>query len=83
VKLPLSDASFGSEQWTLFDATTSWNNTVTLTKLVMPGLVPGIHVLAGLKQESTVDGRDEPGHDDRSLGTIQLLIDWQRQEIQR
>jgi hydroxymethylglutaryl-CoA lyase len=29
----------------------------------MPGLVPGIHVLAVLKQEG-VDGRDEPGHDE-------------------
>jgi len=28
----------------------------------MPGLVPGIHVLAAFKKED-VDGRDEPGHD--------------------
>jgi hypothetical protein len=28
---------------------------------VMPGLVPGIHVLAEAKD---VDGRDKPGHDD-------------------
>jgi hypothetical protein len=28
---------------------------------VMPGLVPGIHVLA---QQEDVDGRDEPGHDE-------------------
>jgi hypothetical protein len=28
--------------------------------LVMPGLVPGIHVFAPKKD---VDGRDEPGHD--------------------
>ena len=27
----------------------------------MPGLVPGIHVLLGAKQD--VDGRDKPGHD--------------------
>jgi hypothetical protein len=33
-------------------------------KLVMPGLVPGIHVLAALKQEG-VDGRDKPGHDEK------------------
>jgi hypothetical protein len=26
----------------------------------MPGLVPGIHVLA---EKKDVDGRDEPGHD--------------------
>ena len=30
----------------------------------MPGLVPGIHVLAKGKED--VDGRDEPGHDDVS-----------------
>ena len=30
---------------------------------VMPGLVPGIHVLGGHKKD--VDGRDKPGHDDR------------------
>jgi hypothetical protein len=29
--------------------------------IVMPGLVPGIHVFAAQKN---VDGRDEPGHDD-------------------
>jgi hypothetical protein len=27
---------------------------------VMPGLVPGIHVLS---QEENVDGRDKPSHD--------------------
>jgi hypothetical protein len=31
----------------------------------MPGLVPGIHVLTVLQQED-VDGRDTPGHDDKS-----------------
>jgi hypothetical protein len=30
--------------------------------LVMPGLVPGIHVLNGEKPKD-VDGRDKPGHD--------------------
>jgi hypothetical protein len=29
---------------------------------VMPGLVPGIHVLTTF-QRKDVDGRDEPGHD--------------------
>jgi hypothetical protein len=28
--------------------------------MVMPGLVPGIHVLA---RQKDVDGRDKPGHD--------------------
>jgi len=32
--------------------------------LVMPGLVPGIHVLAAAKKD--VDGRVKPGHDERS-----------------
>jgi hypothetical protein len=31
--------------------------------LVMPGLVPGIHVFEPVKKQD-VDGRDEPGHDD-------------------
>jgi hypothetical protein len=31
---------------------------VSKVKFVMPGLVPGIHVLASLEQED-VDGRDE------------------------
>jgi hypothetical protein len=30
--------------------------------LVMPGLVPGIHVL-GRSSQKDVDGRDKPGHD--------------------
>jgi hypothetical protein len=38
-----------------------------LSFFVMPGLVPGIHVLAVLKQEG-VDGRHKPGHDDFSIG---------------
>jgi hypothetical protein len=29
----------------------------------MPGLVPGIHVLATSEKED-VDGRDKPGHDE-------------------
>jgi hypothetical protein len=33
-----------------------------LSKLVMPGLVSGIHVLAADEKED-VDGRDKPGHD--------------------
>jgi hypothetical protein len=34
----------------------------TSLSTVMPGLVPGIHVLGAKKED--VDGRDEPGHDD-------------------
>ena len=29
----------------------------------MPGLVPGIHVLAEHVEAKNVDGRDKPGHD--------------------
>ena len=32
-------------------------------KLVMPGLVPGIHVF-GATYEKSVDGRDKPGYDE-------------------
>jgi hypothetical protein len=35
-----------------------------IAMLVMPGLVPGIHVLASIEQEG-VDGRDKPGHDEK------------------
>jgi hypothetical protein len=33
--------------------------------IVMPGLVPGIHVFASHPEKQDVDGRDEPGHDDK------------------
>jgi hypothetical protein len=36
------------------------------TKLVMPGLVPGIHVLCAARK--VVDGRDKPGHDEFVAG---------------
>jgi hypothetical protein len=36
----------------------------------MPGLVPGIHVLATKKD---VDGRDKPGHDDVDSAQVELL----------
>jgi hypothetical protein len=32
-------------------------------KLVMPGLVPGIHVLSLVGRKKNVDARDKPGHD--------------------
>jgi hypothetical protein len=35
----------------------------TSASLVMPGLVPGIHVLAASGSRKDVDGRDKPGHD--------------------
>ena len=37
---------------------------------VMPGLVPGIHVLRVFSKDD-VDGRDEPGHDDDNRGGSQ------------
>jgi hypothetical protein len=33
--------------------------------LVMPGLVPGSHVFVS-KTKKDVDGRDKPGHDERT-----------------
>ena len=35
-----------------------------LLSLVMPGLVPGIHVFAPTIKKD-VDGRDKPGHDEK------------------
>ena len=43
-----------------------------LAKFVMPGLVPGIHVLAALSKKD-VDGRDEPGHDGKP-GSQTLMV---------
>ena len=41
-----------------------------LYKLVMPGLVPGIHVLVSARKD--VDGRDKPGHDDVEMSALPL-----------
>jgi hypothetical protein len=38
---------------------------------VMPGLVPGIHVLKVNSRED-VDGRDKPGHDDEQRRCAKL-----------
>jgi len=35
-----------------------------LISLVMPGIVPGIHVFAP-RSKKDVDGRDKPGHDEK------------------
>jgi hypothetical protein len=37
-----------------------------MPKLVMPGLVPGIHVLTSTSRKG-VDGRDKPGHDGKTI----------------
>jgi hypothetical protein len=42
------------------------NSDAIGAKLVMPGLVPGIHVLLYLSQKD-VDGRDKPGHDEKEI----------------
>ena len=34
------------------------------SNVVMPGLVPGIHVFGAVREED-VDGRVKPGHDER------------------
>jgi hypothetical protein len=36
---------------------------------VMPGLVPGIHVLPAARSKD-VDGRDEPGHDESMFADV-------------
>jgi hypothetical protein len=36
----------------------------TLISLVVPGLVPGIHVFVPTSKKD-VDGRDKPGHDEK------------------
>jgi hypothetical protein len=38
-----------------------------VVKLVMPGLVPGIHVLRCGSKKKDVDGRDKPGHDENRV----------------
>jgi len=48
-------------------------------KIVMPGLVPGIHVGTShcrrrKKQLGRVDGRDKPGHDGRSAFRLARVI---------
>ena len=42
-------------------------------EVVMPGLVPGIHVFTSSSEED-VDGRDKPGHDERSLLLRPILM---------
>ncbi len=41
--------------------------------IVMPGLVPGIHVFKLERTARDVDGRDKPGNDGNAIGTYQLL----------
>jgi hypothetical protein len=38
-----------------------------ISKVVMPGLVPGIHVLASLEQEKTWMAGTKPGHDEKRV----------------
>jgi hypothetical protein len=42
--------------------------SVLLAKLVMSGLVPGIHVFAASSKED-VDGRTKPGHDEKPIAS--------------
>jgi hypothetical protein len=49
---------------------------------VMPGLVPGIHVLVEILALKDVDGRDKPGHDE--LGqVVKLNLPWVYRPTQR
>ena len=40
----------------------AWD-ALTLSTVVMPGLVPGIHVFIFRSAGKDMDGRDKPGHD--------------------
>ncbi|MBV8917917.1 hypothetical protein [Bradyrhizobium sp.] len=40
--------------------------------LVMPGLVPGIHVFVFVKKD--VDGRDKPGHDESETTSLMCTL---------
>src|SRR3954470_11150598 len=42
------------------------------TNAVMPGLVPGLHVLGAMGKD--VDGRDKPGHDDVEATRYQIWL---------
>jgi hypothetical protein len=42
------------------------NGTGISAKFVMPGLVPGIHVLTAQRKKN-VDCRDKPGHDEKRI----------------
>jgi hypothetical protein len=39
----------------------------------MPGLVPGIHVF-GYRGKKDVDGRDEPGHDEKATSRAWIQL---------
>ncbi|WP_404655784.1 glycoside hydrolase family 3 N-terminal domain-containing protein [Bradyrhizobium sp. USDA 336] len=56
----------GSRQGRL-DAAMLHASQARLKRLVMPGLVPGIHVFGAERQG--VDGRDKPGHDDENISS--------------
>jgi len=45
--------------------------TKLLISLVMPGLVPGIHVFAPTCKKD-VDGRDKPGHDENCVRDLAI-----------
>ena len=41
-----------------------------IESVVMPGLVPGIHVSLVSCRKRDVDGQDKPGHDDREVRAL-------------
>jgi hypothetical protein len=49
--------------WILARELKATDETGLTAKFVMPGLVPGIHVLQASSKKD-VDGRDKPGHDE-------------------
>jgi hypothetical protein len=46
------------------DCRYSWQQDDPIYQLVMPGLVPSIHVFLYEERKQVVDGRNKPGHDE-------------------
>jgi hypothetical protein len=47
-------------------------------KAVMPGLVPGIHVIEAQRGREGADGRDKRGHDDDLIRVASTRITYSR-----
>src|SRR5689334_3927483 len=65
---PRPDGHFGCDLRSVAfeDLVPSLHKQLLISCSVMPGLVPGIHVLLSVPND--VDGRDKPGHDDVETG---------------
>jgi hypothetical protein len=59
---PGGEGELSQREFKLCDLRWAAQDGWLIAKFVMPGLVPGIHVLSSSIKED-VDGRDKPGHD--------------------